>query len=368
MNAQPVTKQDRISSIDIIRGLALFFILLVNMPDFYMDFSKIVEPQTEDAWLRLSYDLFIQRKFFTIFSFLFGIGFYIFMSRAEEKGEKRIYLLFIRRLLALLIFGFIHHMIWQGDILRDYAVSGILLLPFYNRKPTTIFTWVAALIVIHFTATVYCMIYFLMPNDGLHMFSAISFFTGTKFQICIMFLLGLYVGKIRIFTRVSQSSLLIRRVQVVSLIISLPLLYGIIWTHPAILLGSTKLQNHANLQTLFVNCSGIPLALLYLSTLVFILEKKRAQRCLQPIRSVGQMALTNYLLQTTIAMVIAKVFGVNISNSLTKDLFISIGIYVIQMVFSVLWLKSFQHGPMELLWRILTYGRIRNKVSQTHVN
>lgn len=96
MTSSPIPSQERIDSLDIIRGFALFGIFLVNIPlfqypkliaDTYMfsyEFSSI------DQWIRMFFDVFIEAKFFTIFSFLFGLGFYIFMSRAEESMKKKI--------------------------------------------------------------------------------------------------------------------------------------------------------------------------------------------------------------------------------------------------------------------------------------
>ncbi|MGQ0516765.1 DUF418 domain-containing protein, partial [Bacillus sp. D-CC] len=91
-----------------------------------------------DSYIRLFYDMFIQTKFYTIFSFLFGLGFYIFMSRAEAKTAHP-KILFVRRLLILLLFGFLHYvLLWDGDILHTYAIAGFFLFLFYKREPRTI--------------------------------------------------------------------------------------------------------------------------------------------------------------------------------------------------------------------------------------
>ena len=92
-----------------------------------------------DSYIRLFYDMFIQTKFYTIFSFLFGLGFYIFMNRAEAKTDRP-KTLFVRRLLILLLFGFLHYvLLWDGDILHSYAIAGFFLLLFYKREPTYYF-------------------------------------------------------------------------------------------------------------------------------------------------------------------------------------------------------------------------------------
>ncbi|MGM2853494.1 DUF418 domain-containing protein, partial [Bacillus cereus group sp. Bce028] len=92
-----------------------------------------------DKVIRLLIDLFIQAKFYTIFAFLFGVGFYIFIKNAEAKGYS-MYKLFSRRLCILLLFGLLHFIfLWYGDILHAYALAGFILLFFYKRSTKLIF-------------------------------------------------------------------------------------------------------------------------------------------------------------------------------------------------------------------------------------
>lgn len=154
MNYSPISGKDRMVTIDVIRGFALFGILLVNMPSFHSPvFMKSVYGQESnytgmDYWLDVFFALFVEMKFFTIFSFLFGLGFYIFMSRAEEKGLG-VKTLYLRRILALLLFGVVHLVaLWFGDILHTYAIGGLILLLFYKRKIKTLIIWAFSLILL----------------------------------------------------------------------------------------------------------------------------------------------------------------------------------------------------------------------------
>ncbi|MGG0670012.1 hypothetical protein ABE073_15965 [Lederbergia citrisecunda] len=120
-----ITQKERIISLDIIRGFALFGILFINVgafitmhegvqiPDYY-GLNEIISKLIE---------IFVEKKFFSIFSFLFGAGFYIFASRAESRGDKPRWR-FIRRLLALLLIGIIHFIFFWGSILYAYAFIG----------------------------------------------------------------------------------------------------------------------------------------------------------------------------------------------------------------------------------------------------
>lgn len=150
----PVTGKERIVTLDIIRGFALLGILLVNMLLFMAPLLYI--NLTETQWWTTTGDIladyfittFAEGKFYTIFSFLFGYGFYIFMERVREKG-KPVVKLYVRRILVLLLFGIMHiTLLWWGDILHFYAVIGLFLLLFRNKNEKTLLIWSAMLIII----------------------------------------------------------------------------------------------------------------------------------------------------------------------------------------------------------------------------
>src|SRR5215469_286562 len=147
----PISLSERIQFIDVLRGMALFGILAANMRaffapmDVYDDIGILFHGRADiiGQWV---VDAFIQGKFITIFSFLFGMGFAIQMSRAEAKGV-RFLSFYPRRLLALALFGLIHGIfIWAGDVLLTYACSGAILLLFRNRQQKTLLWWAGSLI------------------------------------------------------------------------------------------------------------------------------------------------------------------------------------------------------------------------------
>lgn len=121
----------RIDELDYIRGFALLGIILVNI--LALLHIKTPEPNTMDASYQRFLYLFVEGRFFSIFSFLFGVGFYIFLTRAIAKGKNG-YVLFLRRLVALFIFGLIHYMFQPGEALTLYAICGLIVLPFYKAK------------------------------------------------------------------------------------------------------------------------------------------------------------------------------------------------------------------------------------------
>ncbi|MGE7941899.1 DUF418 domain-containing protein [Lysinibacillus xylanilyticus] len=338
-----VTQKERIVSLDIIRGLALFGILFINVAAYQViveggpmpDYSGI------NGIINTFIDIFIEKKFFSIFSFLFGVGFYIFASRAEARGDKPRWR-FARRLLALLLIGIVHIFIFWGSILAIYAVLGFFLLPFYNAKISTISKWLFAIISVH----VFCILgQIFMPNQ--EAFSTIFGFLGNDaVTIFIMFLTGFLVAKADWISHVSEYSKQIKWIQFVTF----PLFVGIsLW------IWFAAQGEYQNLQ-LIIGLGVIPTTYFYLACLFVILENKKIAKLLKPIGRVGQMAFTNYLAQSFIGLALISLMGLEVVSP-SDVVIIATLIFVIQIIFSVIWFKFFEMGPFEKLWRFMTYGR-----------
>ena len=146
----PTQPDERIALIDVLRGLALFGIIAANMRGFAGPAASyfrtdLVWKSGTDFRVQFFIDAFVQGKFLTIFAFLFGVGFIVQFTRAEKRHSKfvRIY---SRRLLALILIGALHQLLfWWGDILVTYALGGFLLIPFWKRRSKTILVWALAL-------------------------------------------------------------------------------------------------------------------------------------------------------------------------------------------------------------------------------
>jgi uncharacterized membrane protein YeiB len=131
-NTGPVSLQERIQTIDIIRGIALFGILVIN---FTVD-NRNVQP--EEGWTSLGDQLaywpirfFLDDKFMAMYCFLFGLGFSIQMLRAQERNSPFVFVYF-RRLIVLYLIGTVHGILTRETILPTYAMVGVLLLLFYK--------------------------------------------------------------------------------------------------------------------------------------------------------------------------------------------------------------------------------------------
>lgn len=401
MSNESVLGKNRIVTLDIIRGFAILGIFLVNMPSFTGSESMIYTGI--DKTIRMLFDLFVQTKFYTIFSFLFGLGFYIFMTRAEARGEK-VFRLFSRRLFVLLMFGILHIvLLWEGDILHTYAITGFFLLLFYRCKPKTILIWAFSLILFfqfllgssalltyiseqfdgsdHFseemkqdtlsrgqekidaytTKSYGELLKWRIPNEEVELLYNIPFAIP---DILGMFLLGLFAGKIDLFRRVKELKRKLRITQIITLLLSIPALAAIVWSY-------SKLDEVTFMYSLgnyfFVHFSGLTLSIFYIVSITLMLESQIWQRLLNPFRYVGQMALTNYLCQTFFGFIVFYGFGLFGQVSLAKGLLYSISFYCVQLICSYFWLKKFQFGPFEWLWRAMTYGKVQKfrKVEQS---
>ncbi|MDQ0245469.1 uncharacterized protein J2S09_003046 [Bacillus fengqiuensis] len=396
MKSTPISAKERIISIDIIRGFALLGIFLVNMPayhspDFMMQIYGMHKEHTGiDYWVDLFFQLFIQTKFYTIFSFLFGLGFYIFMNRAEQKGLQTTRL-FTRRLAALLLFGAAHLvLLWFGDILHTYAIAGILLLFFYRRKNKTLLIWAFSLL---FLIHALMSVQLLLPSSMLEEMKAtnvqshsdklpeymdiyehasylewvayrwdteiiriLSNLPITMIPVLAMFLFGLYAGRMGLFQADTPHLRLIKKTRLTAFLLSLPFL---------VLLAVLKLDvlnagiyKEAAVQ-LFTSLSGLTLCFFYISSLMLLLRNERWQKRLRPLGYVGQMALTNYLSQTVVCTFLFVGLGFYGKVGLASGTIICLIIYTMQVIFSYMWLKKYRFGPLEWLWRSFTYGHFQ---------
>ncbi|HDR8499547.1 DUF418 domain-containing protein [Bacillus bombysepticus] len=376
----------RIHSLDIIRGIAILFILFANLPTMTgLDpFNQAGYSGTDKA-IRFLVDLFIQAKFYTIFAFLFGVGFYIFMKNTEAKGYP-MYKLFTRRLCILLIFGLLHFIfLWYGDILHAYALSGFVLLFFYKRSPKFIFIAGCCFLFVSYTLHAILFIqasssisvvpsyyqYMFTGNTTnntvnlfthyLHQAKARLFFLMTQeFQQLLigipefigLFLIGLWAGKKDIFNRVTEFIKEIRFLQWSSLwiscLLSCPIIYYFI---------NTNVYYSQDIQ-LWILFGGKMLAIFYICTLLRVCENNKYIEWLRPFINVGKYALTNYISQSILTLVILSLYFKDVSHIYYWQLCIfGILIIFVQIIFSKAWSKYFRYGPIEWIWRKGIYKR-----------
>lgn len=401
--AEPIQSRERIEVLDVIRGFALLGILIANMsmfssPAMFLDI--VGENPWTGFWNKLTtsfINLFVQGKFYSMFSFLFGLGFSIFLERAKTRTAKPVKL-FHRRLFVLLIIGLIHaFFIWSGDILVSYALLGFLLPLFFNVKPKTLLLWALALflVFIMFMSLSMGMVDLLksaqedifnqalgpfiaetektiansyhaygngtfaeiMSQRAVDSLSALSQVFMNVFIIFPLFLIGLYAGKKEIFQNIEANLPFIKRVWTWSFVI------GFIMSLVKFAAKTRMAEDFFSFNTAIHFGAGVfadtGLCLFYITTLVLLCRNTKWMVRLRPLAYMGRMALSNYLLQSIICTTIFYNYGLGLYGKVGPawGLVLTLVIYIIQIFISKYWFKYFRFGPMEWVWRSLTYGR-----------
>ncbi len=405
----PIPRGERIEILDVLRGFALCGILFANIEIMSGYDGLPAERARELAGAALDPALgflvawLVHAKFYSLFSLLFGVGFAIFMQRAEARGAPAAPL-FRRRLVGLLLIGLLHSiLLWFGDILHVYAVLGFLLVPFHRASPRAILRWSAIFlllpVVLHgllvlgaamrpapagasaapaatgssasggrpeaiaraveaFSAGSYVQV--VQANL---LFTVVGFVVRRLLQmqalrIYGMFLLGFYItrrGWLVGGAPLDRATL--RRVLGWGLAIGLPT------GAAAALLPAPRLLPSATgagwALTTCESTSALALCLAYAAAIVLLLERPRWRAVLVPLASLGRTALSNYLLQTVACVALFYGIGLGLYGrvSLARILLCAIAILLAQLVASRLWLTRFPQGPAEWAWRRFTYAR-----------
>lgn len=387
----PVPGAERITVIDCLRGAALFGILTANMRGFNAPIAAYMQPSLMWTWFpdRLTQafvDWLVSGKFITIFAALFGIGFAIQMDRAAARHQGVAF--YRRRMFWLLVIGLVHAFgLWWGDILISYAICGYLLILFRNRSQRAILRWAHVMywfIVVLFAGFYVAMLFGLppMPEPERKIEETIAIYAnGTIAQIFAVraqewaalnsfvffltrvlgiFLFGLYIWRQGYLRQPANHLDWWKRAQRAGLAVGL--VGNLIWVSLDWVYHPNPMQPTL-LTAVLITLQSIALPALslgYAATVVLLWQDPVWQRRLIPFSYVGRMALTNYLLQSLICTTIFYSYGLGLYGRVgpLADLFLGIAIYSAQIPFSRWWLSTHRYGPMEWLWRRLTYGPI----------
>lgn len=396
----------RLHAIDIIRGISLFGILVMNIQTYtlfaFLRPEQIYALQLDTpeiyAPVQFLIHLLFKGQFYTIYSFLFGIGFYLMLEKNNGSGSNPTIVngskLFKRRLWVLLGFGIIHAFVfWFGDILHKYALLGFSLLYFNKKSILVIFKWIIALSVfviliqiskiVFFTSTTESMAASQRATDEVIMQVVNTWQQGSVMQVMsmqklgvamlhvvavsngmasfvhyeIMFLLGLIAGRLQVFQRIS--TLKFQFARIAWWIFPFALLLKIISCIPVF--GLHLLPDHLRqLEPLVHSLSefiGTPLLTIVYLIFLSIQFSKKPSLFFTWIGNTGRLGLTNYLVQTILCILIFYGYAGGLSGKLTLlESFIPvILIYTFQVIYSNIWLKYNSMGPMEKLWRKMIY-------------
>lgn len=395
-SASPVSPAERIPLLDILRGAALFGILLVNFNEDY--FATPVA--AVDRAARVLIEFFFAGSFYPLFSFLFGLGFALQVERWQARGAPvgRFYL---RRLGALLGFGLAHAvLLWHGDILRHYAILGFPLLLVRRLGTRTLLVGAALCLLVAVKFDVVTSLVRLSPavaiwttldhgpgpgerallgpiereviRNGTYqqlvrVRARIVWLQERSLpldpivpQIFAMFLLGLLAGRRGVLVRFTVRPLHLGRVMwgalVVGLLGNFVSVLGPVLEASGIHLIPRRVLDFAGV---FQLVGDAALSLSYGAVITILVSQWESRgHWLAPLGLVGRMGLTNYLLQSAVMLVLMCGFGFGLAYKLhlASSIPLKMGIFAGQIGLSGWWLKRFRMGPAEWLWRAVTYG------------
>jgi len=394
----PTQPKERYVILDAWRGFALLGIALANFPEFSLwtflsaEQKSALPTASWDGWVRYVEYFLVEGKFYTIFSVLFGIGFSIIIEHAARRGVNG-FRIFYRRMLLLFLIGMAHMMLlWSGDILALYAAMG-MLLPLFRKLSDRWLLGIAGgllllpVLVDGFTEACgwhpsawfqgrmqhYCDLYgiteeryatwlqeqtsyvgvlqFLVQGACVRM---MEFIEGNRyFRVMGLFLIGLYAGRHRLYADLESRAGTLLRFACRLLLMGLPV--AVFYAYSGVNHQPWGITVHSMLYTFSV----FPMGFAYMALMALWHAGHRRQRIFPLLAAAGRMALTCYIGQSVLGMLLfyGIGFGMGASMGLCWVFLIAIGVYCAEVLFARVWFRWFQYGPLEWVWRMLTYGR-----------
>lgn len=394
----PIDAAQRIHALDVVRGFALLGIFLMNIEWFTRPFQEMgsgIDPAAAGidrsaAWLVY---VFVQGKFWVLFSLLFGMGFAVMSTRGGHGAQFR--RTYARRCAVLLVFGLLHALLlWPGDILHAYAIAGLLLMAFGeigNRARLGLGIGVYAALAV-------------LTAIGGALLSALPAETSAEFAKTGEEMEAAAAAAAQVYAEGGYWQIVLQRardfgtmaLQAAMMVVPTALsvfMFGAwlvrsgrmhdihaqrgwfarlaLWTIPAglafvalsVRVGTSfdgmREIGPMLLATGLMLLGNLPLALGYLALVVLGLGTPWLSRLLSWLAPAGRMALSNYLLQSLVASTLFYGYGFGLWGQVGRagQVLLVFAVFALQVVASGWWLSRFRFGPMEWLWRWLSYGK-----------
>jgi uncharacterized protein len=367
---RPLSSQERLPLVDVLRGFAILGVLLA-----YTIWNLGAPPDSQwtalDRAIEFLGSTFVDTKFLTTFAFLFGAGTAHQWWRARLRGAN-VAQFHVRRMLFLLVVGLVHGaLLRNGDILAPYALMGLVLLTIRNASPRQLVVVAVLLALLPYGVrpAMNAMGLSLMHRPELHRSESYLvanlawwrywYATNTLTEwprILAVMIAGVWAERVGFIERLATSRRFARRTLIGATVVAV-VSYGLLYA-----LASLWKAGHASAirmpvlsQTFYV--SAWSLAVVYAAAFAFVCRRPRWLARLGWLRSVGRMAFTNYLLQASLVVPACLVFGWFDTITPSRGVLLALAVMSVQIPFSIWWLRRFEYGPMELLWRNATYGR-----------
>lgn len=399
----PATERQREPILDAVRGFALLGILLVNIElmrgaDLYRLFAggNVEDAGAADGATQFLVGWLVEGKFLSSFAILFGVGAALMTGRASRAAYPP-RLLLLRRYGVLALFGLGHMvLLFPGDILFAYGVAGMLLLPFVGVRARTALWWAAGILGVLLVLGVGVTVASGLASDGPAddpLAAAVEDFVAERQEqavaarqegtyvdviaanvgesvlvqastisvlpwIVALFLVGFAVGRSGLLGDLAAHRHRLRTAMITGLAVGLPLnLPSGLLRRPVVGPGApigAGVDVVEVLATVGQTIGAPVLAVGYLSAVALLCLRVGASR---PLAAAGRMALTGYLLQSVLAAVVFVGLGLYDRVTPAQSLLVVVAVWALLLVVCPLWLRHFRFGPVEWLWRTLTYGQ-----------
>jgi uncharacterized protein len=389
---------DRLAALDLLRGVAVLGILVMNVQSFSMPDQAYFNPSVYGdlsginlvVWVGSA--LLFELKFMAVFSMLFGAGVVLFCTRAERRGARAARLHY-RRTAWLLVFGVLHaYLLWMGDILVWYSLSAFVAYLFWRMRPGWLLAWGLALLAFH--TAIYAFFSWSLPywpaeaveevtrqwspppevverqleayrggwlaqmperaavSASLHTF-AYAIWGVWRTLGCM--LLGMALFRWGVLSGERPTAFYVRGA-VAGLVVGLPL---VAWGISQNFSHAWSVSYSMFAGTLPNYWGSLPVAFAWISVVMLAFRLGWLAKAQRVLAEVGRMAFSSYILQTLVCTTLFYGHGLGLYGHVPRwgQLLVVLGTWVIVVAFARMWLARFRFGPLEWLWRSLTYGR-----------
>lgn len=414
-NLAPVKASEREILMDVVRGFAILGIFIANLNGFswYREglpaSGPYLLPQA-DRSMSFLHHMFIEGKFYSIFSFLFGWGIALQFKRAAANGINALPTV-RRRLLFMLLLGAAHLLIWPGDIVFFYGLLAFLLLPLrkFSNKVLLITGVILVLspILLYWLKMTWPVLNYpskLLINTGIKVDDAImnikseeeflnlmktgswfdqlkmnisGFFFRYQYLIFVsrvpkvlgMFLIGYVLGRSDFYKNIPQHRKLVYTIIIAGLLIGLPANYFLARQMQDHMGDYFELKMNGWYQTIAYALGVAPLALAYVGLFMLSFQTAAGKKILAVFAPAGKMAFSNYIMQSLIGNYVFLGAGLGYMWKVGPVYYTIFGVlvFICQIIISTIWLRFFQYGPVEWLWRSATYKKwqplLKKKIS-----
>jgi uncharacterized protein len=413
----PVQTNEREIFMDVLRGFAILGIFIANLGSgfsFYNENAHATGPLLVpdlDHKMSFLHHMFIEGKFYSIFSLLFGWGIALQFKRADAKGINALPTV-RRRLLFMLLLGAIHLLIWPGDIVFFYALLAFILLPLRKLSNKTMVITGAILIlspILLYAAKSQWQVLnapagflydtgskldkqllgitaetdfntllkeaswweiFKANVSGFFYRYGYLFFVSRIPKVLGMFLIGYALGRSDFYKNIAQHKKTVYIIIAAGLLIGLPANFYLARYMTYYMGDYWNLKTKGLYQTIFYALGVVPLALAYVGLFMLSFQNAAGKKILAVFAPVGKMAFSNYILQSLTGNFVFLGAGLGYMGQVGPFWYtlLGIGFFIIQVILSTVWLNYFNYGPLEWLWRSATYKKWQAMLKRTSNN